>query len=216
MMHHPYSFFINDNFPLVEKVRNRLYSSLIPDGVKSVLEVGSGKGEFARYCRDNGIDYAGIEPNIDMCFNLNKQGFLVDDMRLPEFPGWLKYEMDLVFCAHVIEHLDYETIIQFLHNYKKIGRILLLYPDIEKSQWTFYMDYQHTYVTSLKRVRNMLEDCGYRIEREGYYIGCITFAPIVWVLGVLVSVFPWWILPRKMRDKFRGRFQTCAYSIARA
>lgn len=207
-------------------VRNWLYEDLVAPlfGIRvfipSILEIGSGKGELAKWCRGEGVEYVGIEPNEKMATSLLAEGFKVfvgsasGEMRsliMGNTAGFCYKKYDCILAAHVIEHMDLWEIKDMLEHGKDLlnayGKIVLLYPDFEKIGDMFYRDYTHTYVTTKKRVENICEDAGLRIVRSGYYAGPFTNPLIVKAVEFIFNFVP-------MPESWRARIQVCGYTIA--
>lgn len=201
---------------LALRCRDRLHSKVLQGGdIHSVLEIGVGFGEFADYCRRNGIEYVGIEPNAKLRTALTEKGFRIYNATLPNYPEIGK-TFDAIFAAHLIEHLNgLPEVLEFLSSTKKVlkshqGRyLILLYPDIEKCGWLFFHDYTHTFVTTKKRVEEMLFDHGWDIVQSVRYTACFfMFSGLISMVGKL---FPYWLLPEKVALFARLSFlQHCA------
>lgn len=195
----------------IQPIRNWLYDKLIPENVRSVFEVGSGLGEFARYTAElRYMRYIGLEPHSCMRDALKDEGFDVRPGTISEFE--MIEKVDLVYAAHVIEHfLDYDEVFEMIEKcrgfLKPKGRMLFLYPDIEKSAALFFRDYTHCYPTTKKRVEDILSDCGMRVVRSGYYSGPFTNPLIVWFIHKIFKFVP-------MPDSWRSRIQVCGYTEA--
>ena len=217
-----YDFYNTDNFykpKLAVKARDRLHRLLFRGlDFRSVLEVGIGFGELADYCRRQNLGWAGIDANQNLIEKIRQQGFTAYQARMPRFPE-IEEKPDLLFAGHFIEHLkDYSEALDFLKGGQEVlkksgGRYLvLLYPDIEKIGHFFWQDYTHSFVTTKKRIEDMLYDTGWKIRRSGHYTACF-FATSAWI-SAAGKIFPYFLLPPKVSQFARLSFQRHAYTVA--
>ena len=217
-----YDFYNTDNFykpKLAVKARDRLHRILFEGlDVSSILEVGVGFGELADYCRRKGMQWVGVDANQNLVERLKNQGFPVYQGVLPEYPS-VKESYQMIFASHFIEHLkDYQEALAFLNasrqNLERTGGryLLLLYPDIEKIGHFFWQDYTHSFVTTKKRIEDMLFDSGWKIRKSGRYTAC--FFATSSLISFLGRFFPFFLLPPKMALFARLSFQQHAYTLA--
>ncbi|AFY33300.1 bifunctional 2-polyprenyl-6-hydroxyphenol methylase/3-demethylubiquinol 3-O-methyltransferase UbiG [Calothrix sp. PCC 7507] len=204
---------------LAVKVRNRLHQ-LFLSGLKisSICEVGIGDGHLARYCRENGIEWTGIEPSNQSRNAAIADGFKVYDGMMPVYPE-ISEEFDAIVASHVIEHLNnVHEAQEFLQASQKILRshggryLILLYPDIEKWGDFFWVDYTHSFVTSKKRIEDMLFDNNWQIIRSEHYLAC--FFKTSGLLHVLGKIFPYFLLPKKLSFFTKSALQQNVLTIA--
>lgn len=216
-----YDFYDREEYykpKLASKVRNilhrRLFRNISPP--QEVLEIGVGFGEFAHFCRDNQIDYLGIEPNLYLREKLKEDGFQVLDGSLPLLPE-LDRRFDLVFLGHIIEHLkDYTEVLESLENLKKVlnrsGYLILLYPEVPKTRWLFYHDYTHSYPTSIRRVEALLKDSGYKVMESHNYVSFIVKG--AWLFYYLGKIFPYFLFGKRKRYFWRLSFSMNSFTVA--
>jgi len=199
--------------------RNVLYSKLLRGlDIHSVCEIGAGFGEFAHYCRNQNIQWVGIEPNDLMRKALSEEGFKVYNASLPEVPV-IEESFDAVFAAHVIEHMDgLKEVLRFLEACKQMlqkggGKyLILLYPDIKYSGALFWHDYTHNFVTTRSRIEQMLFDEGWEVCRSGQYAACFfRGSGLVSRLGTLLSYV---LFPCRFGEWFRLSIQRHGFTIA--
>ncbi len=219
-----YDFYNTDQFykpSFTLKARDRLHRILFKGlHVRNVLEVGIGFGELASYCRRNEIGWAGVEANTHLAEAARQKGFPVYQAVMPGFPV-LSEPVDTIFAAHFIEHLDdYHDALLFIEQsrdllkQKKGKHLVLLYPDIEKIGSFFWQDYTHSFVTSKKRIEDMMTDTGFEIVKTGHYTAC--FFATSTLISLVGRVFPYFLLPKKIRLFARLSFQQHGYTIAKA
>lgn len=94
---------------------------------KNLLEIGAGRGGFARLCKDKQINYFGIEPEYTLFKKLKEEGFSVENSKVPPISHKTGF-FDYVTHFHVIEHLkDGEEVYKFFVEIKVLDNI---YPRI--------------------------------------------------------------------------------------
>ena len=121
------------------------------DNEPTLLDIGSGRGEWIQKCNDVGFYSIGIELNANMAndckkLNLNiKQGDALS--LLDEFS---ENSFSIVSAFHVIEHMNFQDIEKLLHMCKRIlkpeGILILETPSIDNflvSTKSFYIDPTH-------------------------------------------------------------------------
>lgn len=205
---------------LAQRCRDRLHRKLMSGlSVTRVFEVGPGLGEFADWCRRNGIGYRGMEPNDRLRDRLLAQGYEVMPGRAPSLPAELPDGVDAIFASHLIEHLaGTEEALQFVQNAHALlsrsgGRwLILLYPDIDRCREMFWQDYTHSFVTTRKRIDDLVVDCGFRVHRSGRYTACFFRASRL--ISALRHITPYFLLPRKIAWFARLSYQQHSFTIA--
>src|SRR5690606_23749146 len=100
---------------------------------KKILEIGPGKGDFAKLCVNNKLDYTAIEPNSLMVENLKAQNINVKKDFVPpiDFPD---KSFDFIYLADVFEHMSsYSKAIKLIREclrvLKPAGRICIISPE---------------------------------------------------------------------------------------
>ncbi|HBG77353.1 MAG TPA: hypothetical protein DDW84_00695 [Phycisphaerales bacterium] len=184
----------------------------------SVLEIGPGRGDFARVCIEEKIKYTAIEANQQMADDLKALGVEVLQTRVPPLPK-LENKFDAVVMVHVIEHMD--TMNQALEISKGIfnalnpgGKFVISSPDFVNWKYLFFVgDFSHNYVTSVKRLEGLLLSSGYRNIKYTYMSGPISGFLSLIVSGIIARLpiqllsilFPKNIVVKKM-SKVQGMF----------
>jgi SAM-dependent methyltransferase len=139
----------------------------LPDSA-AVLEIGPGHGEVARECRSRGLSYLGIEPSKELWSLLAQAQFEVVNETVPPIPID-DARFDLLHSNGFVEHVsDYREVMQFFLDAHRVlksgGYISVIAPNYLTTRHLFFQyEYQHSYVTTLCRLRNMLTDCGFPI-----------------------------------------------------
>jgi hypothetical protein len=185
------------------KARDRLHRKILSDlNIKSVCEIGVGFGEFADYCQRHNINYVGIESNDNLRNALTSKGVKIYNALMPNFPQ-IQEKFDAIFAAHFIEHLNgLQEVLKFLDYAKEALNshggeyLILIYPDIEKCGNLFWHDYTHNFVTTKKRVEDLLFDSGWEIIRSERYTGCFFRFP--GLISLIGKYFPYFLLPEKV------------------
>lgn len=147
------------------------------DNYPSLLDIGSGRGEWIQKCNSNGFKSIGLELDSQMAkycrkFDLNiKEGDALS--LLDEFDD---DSFSIVSAFHVIEHLSHENIKKLLSKSKRVlkphGLLILETPSIDSlvvSTKSFYIDPTHINPIHPDLLVFMLKRIGYK-EYKHYFI----------------------------------------------
>ncbi len=163
---------LNFNHRIVEYIVRNL--NLKNKKTIEVLELGVGKGYFAKGCfaynqKNNGakINYSAFDRNKDMLENLAKYNKDIKTYRgeLPNLNISPKKKFDVVYCAFVVEHLKNGLeVYEVINNIKKVlsddGLIIFFTPNALSQGYEFYnIDYTHQYPTTARNVTMAFNDC---------------------------------------------------------
>jgi len=139
---------------------------LTPDA--TILEVGTGRGEFAHGIIDTGLTYIGIEPSKSLRDGLARDLNIISEpipsIQLEE------QSVDMVYSYDVVEHLQsYSDAIKFFEESSRVlkpnGKIVVIAPNVETLGKLFYLyEYQHSFYTTIDRVETMLKETGFEIK----------------------------------------------------
>ena len=102
----------------------------------SILDVGSGGGEFVYTCKSNGYDAHGIEPNKGYA-NFSKDAYGIDvDCNFYDEVKFKKESFDCITMFHVLEHLeDPVGSIELLASYlKPNGNFVVEVPNVDYTE----------------------------------------------------------------------------------
>ncbi len=151
---------------------SKVFNHLLPakDSSMTLLEIGSGRGEFAEIVRDSGMKYIGVEPSDSLRASLVKNGFEILPDPIPKL-SVADSSIDMIYSYDVLEHLEnYSTILSFFNEAKRVlkpgGHIIVIAPNAETIGNLFYLhEYQHNYFTNVDRIVSLLADADYTIVK---------------------------------------------------
>ena len=180
------------------KELRKFYLSSVQEG-QTILDVNPGfEGVFRDIDRSK-VDYVALERNPLILDHLTKNGIKVLDWKIPAIP--LEDDsVDLVLSTPFIEHLpSYLDALNFLLEVRRVlrpgGRILLIVPNYLATKEIYFDDYKHDWITTKRRMFDMLGDCGFDVVGSRYTIGWITMRsnPLV-ICARIVSYLLLWAL----------------------
>jgi SAM-dependent methyltransferase len=160
----------------------------------SILEIGPGRGEFAELCLARKMEYHAVEPNGGLAEALRQKGAHVICARVPPLPA-LDRKFDLVAMINVMEHMNgleqaLDTACQVRRVLNPGGKFLIHSPDYLSWRSHFFnCDFSHNYVTTRRRLDQLLVNAGYEGIRSGYMSGPFAGAGAV-VLSAFASRMP--------------------------
>jgi len=155
----------------------------------SVLEIGPGRGEFAELCLAQKMDYRAVEPNAGLAEALRQKGANVLCAKVPPLPA-LDRKFDLVVMVNVMEHMNgleqaLDSACQIKSVLKPGGKFLIHSPDYLSWRSQFFnCDFSHNYVTTRRRLDQLLVNAGYDGVRSRYMSG-----PLIGAGAVILSAF---------------------------
>jgi SAM-dependent methyltransferase len=142
----------------------------------SILEIGPGRGDFAELCLERKMQYHAIEPNAQLAASLREKGASVTCARVPPLPA-LERKFDLVVMVNVMEHMNgLEQALDISCQVRQVlnpgGKFLIEAPDYLNWRHHFFnCDFSHNYVTSRRRLDQLLVNAGYEDIRSCYMSG---------------------------------------------
>jgi SAM-dependent methyltransferase len=179
---------------LVRRASRRILGfAEVPPGSR-VLEIGPGRGEFAALCLERKMDYHAVEPNAGLADSLRQKGAKVLCARVPPLPA-LEGKFDLVVMVNVMEHMNgLEQALDVACQVRQVlhpgGKFLIHAPDYLGWRMHFFnCDFSHNYVTTRRRLDQLLVNAGYENIRSGYMSGPFRGAGAV-ILSSLASRLP--------------------------
>ncbi len=124
------------------------------------------------------LQYIAVEQNSHIKSFLKEKNIAVKDWKAPNIPlndNSIDYVLSAPYIEHLPTYLDaLNLLIEIKRVLKKDGRILLIVPNYLNLKSIFYEDYKHGWVTTKKRLEDMLRDCSYDVLGFRYTIGWIT------------------------------------------
>jgi SAM-dependent methyltransferase len=160
----------------------------------SILEIGPGRGEFAELCLAQKMEYHAIEPNAGLADSLRHKGAKVVCARVPPLPA-LDRKFDLVVMVNVMEHMNgleqaLDTACQVRQVLNPGGKFLIHSPDYLSWRGHFFnCDFSHNYVTTRRRLDQLLVNAGYSGTRSCYMSGPFQ-GPAAVIVSALASRLP--------------------------
>lgn len=169
----------------------------------SILEIGPGRGVFADICLEKGIEYCAVEPNEQMATSLEKRGANVIRAMVPPLPE-IDRSFDTVVMINVMEHMSsMPDALQITQQIREVlkpgGKFVICSPDYLNWRHNFFnCDFSHNYVTTRRRLRQLLLNAGFKNIKSCYLSGpltgfvCILITALVSRLpfGMLNAMFP--------------------------
>jgi SAM-dependent methyltransferase len=158
---------------------------------------------LADICLVKGIEYCAVEPNEEMAVSLEKRGAVVARGIVPPLPQFDR-NFDAVIMINVMEHMNsmQDALLisrQIREVLKPKGKLIISSPDYLNWRLNFFnCDFSHNYVTSRRRLRQLLLDTGYENIKSYYLSGplsgflCLLITTFISRLpfGLLNAVFP--------------------------
>jgi len=183
IIHKQHDLYIN----LIKKHTNKKSENI------RVLEIGPGKGFFAKRCNDEGFKYQAIEANKKMCEALKKSGFTVHNDYVP--PINLSDKFDVIFMAQVLEHMkDRDEALKLFQNcqenLKKQGLLIISVPDIRFWKENFWgADYTHNYPLSIYSLQQIFVDFDMSIKYTNLQALFFRGVILTKLLYILMQIF---------------------------
>jgi phospholipid N-methyltransferase len=153
----------------------------------SVLETGPGRGVFADICLEAEAEYYAVEPNRQMAELLEKRGARVICSIVPPLPE-LDRQFDFAVMINVLEHMNSmkDALLitqQIAKALKSKGKFVICSPDYLNYRHNFFnCDFSHSYVTTRRRLNQLLISGGFNNIRSCYLSG-----PIGGIAGFFIS-----------------------------
>jgi len=160
----------------------------------SVLEIGPGRGDLADICLKAGVEYCAVEANRQMAESLESRGARVVRAMAPPLPA-LDKQFDTVVMINVMEHMSsmkdaLDITRQIRDVLKPKGRFVICSPDYLNWRLNFFnCDFSHNYVTTRRRLEQLLVNCGFGNIRNCHLCGPMS-GPLCFLLSALASRLP--------------------------
>lgn len=143
------------------------------------LEIGPGRGTLAEAARQAGWRYRAVEASAVLAAELRQKGLDVIEAWAPPIP-LPDRSQDVVYADQVLEHMPgIEQARAFVAEAWRVlrpaGLFFIVVPDYLKERAFFWdVDYTHNFVTTERRIRQLLYDGGFIIETVVHSIGAAT------------------------------------------
>ena len=144
-----------------------------------MLEIGPGTGSLAAGAIAAGWRYRAIEASQTLADTLRAKGLDVTRAWAPPIVADTA-SCDVVYADQVLEHMSgidaaREFVGEALRALRPGGVCFVVVPDYLKERTFFWdVDYTHNFVTTERRVRQLLYDGGFEVERVVRSIGVAT------------------------------------------
>jgi SAM-dependent methyltransferase len=144
-----------------------------------MLEIGPGQGSLARQAVAAGWRYRAVEASPALASHLREMGLEVIEAWAPPLPTG-DATCDVVYADQVLEHMSgidaaRSFVSEALRALRPQGVLFVVVPDYLKERTFFWdVDYTHNFVTTERRVRQLLYDGSFRIEAVVRSIGAAT------------------------------------------
>ena len=154
-----------------------LQGATAPPG--DMLEIGPGTGSLAAGAIAAGWRYRAIEASETLVDALRAKGLDVTLSWAPPIAA-ADGSYDVVYADQVLEHMSgidsaREFVAESLRTLRPGGVCFIVVPDYLKERTFFWaVDYTHNFVTTERRVRQLLYDGGFEVERVVRSIGVAT------------------------------------------
>ena len=182
----------------------RLFSCARPRSGASLLEIGPGRGDFARLCIEKGLEYTAVEANHEMAESLRARGARVIHAMVPPLPP-LDSRFDSVVMINVMEHMNgMRDALEITRQIKNVlnpgGKLLICAPDYLNWRLHFFnCDFSHNYITTRRRLAQLLLNAGLT-NVKSRYVGALLSGFACLPTTALLSRLPFGILSAAFPD----------------
>ena len=162
----------------IELARFGMVSTLVK-APADFLEVGPGQGAIADLAREAGYRYTAVEPSAILVEQLRARGIEVTEAFTPPIPAQ-DASMDILYADQVVEHMSgidaaRAWVAEALRIVRPGGVLFIVVPDYLKEREFFWdIDYTHNFITTERRMRQLLYDGGFDVTSMVRSIGLAT------------------------------------------
>jgi SAM-dependent methyltransferase len=210
-----------------KKLNERLFATVFDIASENctpgarIVEIGVGAGSVAKRFIKNGYDYSGYEPTVSLYEQLKRQNVPVKNEFIPPLSEDDR-TVDCVVMTHVMEHLtSYKEAVAACSEINRVlkpgGRLVVLAPDYTDFGMLFFdADYTHSFITTPNRIRQLITDTGFSIERRVYFYGALPPLPgALCNFAIKTLFFVFAPLSRLLTEKWYSAFKV-RYLFARS
>jgi SAM-dependent methyltransferase len=135
----------------------------------TLLEIGPGQGSLATLARDAGWQYVAVEPSPILTARLRASGFEVVEAFVPPIPA-PDESQNVIYADQVLEHMSgidaaRQLVSEAWRALKPGGIFFVVVPDYLKERGFFWdIDYTHNFITTERRMRQLVYDGGFNVE----------------------------------------------------
>lgn len=179
---------------LSQRAAKRFFAFTQVKRTSRVLEIGPGRGDLAELFLAHETDYHAIEANPALATSLKGRGANVVCARVPPLPAFDE-RFDLVAMINVLEHMSgmeeaLDLACQVRDLLKPGGRFVIHCPDyLSWRRHFFNCDFSHNYVTTRRRLSQLLINAGYD-DIQGRYLSGPFQGPGAVLLSAVASRMP--------------------------
>jgi SAM-dependent methyltransferase len=162
----------------IERARFQLATEATP-APADFLEVGPGQGAIAELAAAAGYRYRAVEPSPQLAAALAARGVNVVEAFTPPIPG-ADGSLDILYADQVLEHMPgidaaRAWVAEAHRLLRPGGTLFVVVPDYLKERGFFWdIDYTHNFITTERRMRQLLYDGGFDVARVVRSIGLAT------------------------------------------
>jgi SAM-dependent methyltransferase len=162
----------------IEQARFGIVRKLVEPPAE-MLEVGPGQGAISELAREAGYRYTAVEPSPVLAEALRTRGFRVEQSFTPPIPSG-DLSQDIIYADQVLEHMSgidaaRAWVAEALRVLRPGGVLFVVVPDYLKERGFFWdIDYTHNFITTERRVRQLLYDGGFEVGPMVRSIGLAT------------------------------------------
>lgn len=181
----------NKTYKLVRKHaidgKVKMLESLKPSN-KTILDIGSGTGEFLSELKKQGWETSGLEPN-EKARNYAKLHFQLNVNDIAHIEKEPDHSRDIITMWHVLEHVHKlkETVIQLKRILKPNGFLVIAVPNVSafdanlyKKEWAAFDVPRHLYHFSQKHISMLFDQTDMTILKiypmlfDSYYVSMLS------------------------------------------
>lgn len=187
---------------------------------RQVMEIGPGHGIFADMCAADRLGYVALDINTRLLVSAQTRGHVGVRAMAPSLP-LADGGFDITFASHVIEHSpDYRGALALLHEMGRVtspgGLVVLVAPDYLGLREDFWnCDYSHSFVTTRRRLRQVMRDAGLTVVGEHSLYGPLE-GPAGQIGGPLIGNRLVGAIARAVPGKFGERLYKLRLTFAHA
>ena len=197
---------------IAREVQNRiqLAQTLRKQRTLKTLELGPGRGHFARAVLSLGWEYRAVDASPAVLCLLRAESIEVIQAFVPPLPTEAGAGYDLALMEHFIEHMDSPASARALvdsicQSLSQNGLIFIVSPDFLAHRANFWdCDYTHSFVTTTQRLRQLLLDTNYEIRYVGYETLGIQNSFVTWLISELTHLLYMTRLPQLVSLLWKG------------